>query len=234
MALLIWLLCLTVGGSFAFQCGERKKCDDGTLREMIELDFFPNKEQLSRLCPKFLEFFDCYFAEVEKCILLSIPELAKTGHEFASQLLAARNFTVDLCNENSTLHNDYVSNIDCILGVTTPKSLLYEEEAWKSVIIFFEYKEQFQTIGMDKENIMDTLFCLEYGFIITSLAQDINKDCGKRARELYLTILDLSNVDKPVDCSTESILSLKREFLDFQKLEDDSEDYWSIFQIVRR
>ncbi|KAF8773490.1 hypothetical protein HNY73_016149 [Argiope bruennichi] len=137
MALLIWLLCLTVGGSFAFQCA------------------------IVRLCPKFLEFFDCYFAEVEKCILRSIPELATTGHEFASQLLAARNFTVDLCNENSTLHNDYVSNTDCILDVSNPELHLYDDEAEKLLKAFSESKGPLQTAGKNRETILNERFCLE-------------------------------------------------------------------------
>ncbi|KAF8773489.1 hypothetical protein HNY73_016148 [Argiope bruennichi] len=235
MKLFIWLLCLTIGGSFAFRCDETRKCDDSAIQELSALGFFPYKEELSRLCPGVLGFFDCYFTEVQKCTTLSISELAATGNEFASKLLTARNFIVDICNEDSTLHNDYVSSINCILDVTNAQSPLCKDGREKLVKDFYESRNPLQNAGKDEETILDEKICLEIVYTFACLAQDIYKNCGKTARTLYLTVLEHSNVAAPFECSIENELDLKREFVDYLKLEDDvKKAYWSVFQAVGR
>ncbi|XP_055949439.1 uncharacterized protein LOC129983818 [Argiope bruennichi] len=118
MIIFVFLLFCAARRSIAFSCDQTRKCDKySTIQELSDLKFTPNREQLLNLCPRTLQFFDCYFEEIQKCTVLSLPELAATGHELASEMLKTKNLVVDICNENSSLHGDYAASIECMSQV---------------------------------------------------------------------------------------------------------------------
>ncbi|GBM04625.1 hypothetical protein AVEN_75582-1 [Araneus ventricosus] len=235
MLIFVLLLSFIAGRSIAFSCDETRKCDEySTIQELSDLNFTPNREQLLNLCPRTLQFFDCFFEEVQKCTVLSLPELAGTGHELASEMLRTKNLIVDICNEDSSLHKDYAASIECIRDVTNAQSPVCKDDTEKVVKGFLESRSLLDA-GKDEEFLSEEQLCLEMAYTLACFSEDINKNCGETARRVYLTVLEHSKSVAAIECSIEDDLSLKREFLDYLDLkEDDKTAYWSVFQTFRR
>ncbi|CAL1270100.1 unnamed protein product [Larinioides sclopetarius] len=156
MKVFIWLLFLMIEGSTAFMCNDLA-CDDSPLEELARLEFRPKKSELLRLCPSILDFFNCYFKGVKKCLGTDVSEIAESGDGIASviaeSLLKARSLAVTMCDKESTLRKDYLANVECFDRLVEERSDACRENSATYAEAFLRQRHNLKEENVDWEEL---------------------------------------------------------------------------------
>ncbi|GFT92481.1 uncharacterized protein NPIL_232601, partial [Nephila pilipes] len=99
-------------------CDERKCEDISPFEDIGNIEFLPNKEQLSRICPNALRYIVCLLDNIKDCTGMGIAELTTSSNETLATesklFLGIGSIFADLCDEDSSFHRDYVASVDCV------------------------------------------------------------------------------------------------------------------------
>ncbi|GFS84520.1 uncharacterized protein NPIL_448111, partial [Nephila pilipes] len=78
------------------------------LKDLQDVQYLPDAEDLKRICPRFLKFLDCEFDNIKECNGVGIAELAlspnRTIAGISTLLLNIGSVAADACDENTALH----------------------------------------------------------------------------------------------------------------------------------
>ncbi|GBM26014.1 hypothetical protein AVEN_141974-1 [Araneus ventricosus] len=183
-----------MGGSFAFG-GERcdySKCKESNPSDELEdVRYMPNAQQLREYCPKILRFLDCNIGTVQSCVGQSISDLAASSNQSVAEevaaLLGVGSLVRDLCNPHSTLHKDYVANIECFRGFIVVGTRLCTLEARETLDDFYA-KSNIEVGGLD-DALNAEIRCLKMGFEVTCLSMRLGESCGESAQSAFVTVV---------------------------------------------
>ncbi|XP_055949779.1 uncharacterized protein LOC129984041 isoform X2 [Argiope bruennichi] len=210
-------------------------CDEAPFEELAQLEYRPNREELLRLCPSILDFFNCYFRGVKNCLGREVEEIAESGDGIASSiaksLLSTRSLAVEMCDEYSTLHKNYLENVECFESLVVEDSPVCTQKGGMYADAFLRHFHNLENENLDWEE----LYCLERLYALACFAEQVEMTCGEVARKTFLNILEKVRGATFVECDIENPLSLKRSFFDFLELGGKrSELYRSVFQTFRK
>ncbi|XP_055951240.1 uncharacterized protein LOC129985289 isoform X2 [Argiope bruennichi] len=231
----IFLLCLLIGGSFAFFCDDID-CDGTSLNELALLNYRPNATELIRLCPPTLEYFRCYFKGVNDCLGIDVEQLVATGDEFskaiATPILNGRNLAVEMCDEHSTLRRDYLANLDCYKGLIADATSTCGGKADSDAEAFLR---KYHNLPENERVDWGEQACLSILHGLACIAEKVENSCGETARKTFLIIVEKVKFSIVSECNVEDTRSFKRSFLEFLKLEGKrAELYEFVFERFSR
>ncbi|GIX92331.1 uncharacterized protein CDAR_621861 [Caerostris darwini] len=233
-------LFLMIGGSLAFL---RENCDSSkceslsTVREIESLRFMPNEEQLNRLCPRTIQYMNCLIETMETCAGQTLEQLSTTGNAtvapIAKLIIDVRTLFNELCDESSTLHKEYVANIECIRGYIP----FGPRQCRQQVGVIAADLLQNIDIGEDNDVKLAERTCLVDTFEIGCVVIGLGRECGDGARELLASVLlrIKDSVIAQIDCkNVPDTLGVKDKFLDALDLNDDERSKFEIaFELTR-
>ncbi|GFS61705.1 uncharacterized protein NPIL_492471 [Nephila pilipes] len=209
-------------------CDPERCSDLSPLEELEDVKFLPSEEDLKRICPSFLKYIDCEMDNVKECNGVGIEELAlspnRTIAGLSSLLLNIGSLAADICDENTVLHQDYVTSVDCFKE--HKENLFGDEcstESRKLALGFYEFVKLSENV----ENA-ELATCMETPLEIACIAHLFQKNCGLKARRTFLTIAERIEKADP-ECEYENFGNLKRAFLEYVNLSDDQKE---IYQLV--
>ncbi|GIY58012.1 uncharacterized protein CEXT_478421 [Caerostris extrusa] len=226
MKVSIFLIIVLVGESVAFlrdRCDRTKCFDESPMKELYQVLFMPSKDQLLRLCPKILEYVACEFDTIKICVGQSLEDLATSSNRsvasFSSGLLGVRGLLRDVCDEESTLHKDYVAEIDCYRRYVAFGSMLCVDEARSVTNDFMDTVENL--IDHDTGNVNDELQCLRAAYDLACRANELKDFCGVRAQKAFVNIFRrMKGVLGEIFCPNDGDFThLRQKFLDTMNLQ---------------
>ncbi|GIY82615.1 uncharacterized protein CDAR_451931 [Caerostris darwini] len=237
----ILCLFLMIGGTFAI-FGENcntDKCESlNTMKELQPLRYMPNKEQLERLCPGTLQYIDCHIEVLESCTGQRILQLSSSSNKSVSGMskiiLNTRHLIREICDEDTTLHKDYIENIECFRGYISFGPFQCRDEAEETAR---QFVENMDSINPDEDKRAERN-CLTNAFEIGCIMTGLGRDCGDRARDLMMQIL-LTFKDSLLEtggCSgVRGATGLKVKFLESLNLSDEEKSKFQMaFELVKR
>ncbi|GIY89072.1 uncharacterized protein CEXT_112501 [Caerostris extrusa] len=235
MKVLMFSLFLMFGIS---QACDYSACDSiNPISEFFEVGFLPNKEQLLKLCPKTLQYFVCENRNVKTCTGKSIQELSLLDDQDAKQFrmfLKLEKIVLEVCNENSTLHKDYVDTIECFRDFLRKPNTVCEKETPKAEEKILEI---LNNIG-DSHELYLKKRCLEAAFEAACFTLQLEETCGEAARTTAITLLQmLKGVWGSEECTglENGGAELKARFLDALGLDESRKSKFQIaFDLVRK
>ncbi|GBM04604.1 hypothetical protein AVEN_75567-1 [Araneus ventricosus] len=228
-----------VGGSIALggnRCDYSKCKDSNPFEELGEVRFMPNAQQLREYCPKMLRFLDCNIDAVQSCAGKTIDELAassnQSGAEEIAALLGIGSLVRDLCNPHSTLHKDYVANIECFRGFVIVGSRLCSLEARETMEDFYT-KSNIEKSGLD-DALNAEIKCLEMGYEVTCLSIRLGESCGESARSALVTVVRRLRGLLEAQCEG-GPSDLKTKFYNYMEVDDEQmRKIKEMFELFRR
>ncbi|PRD36728.1 UNVERIFIED_CONTAM: hypothetical protein NCL1_07648 [Trichonephila clavipes] len=237
MSSFVFFLLVGLGVSsanFLNYCNEEKCSDLSPFEELEELNFLPDKEDLKKICPNLLKFLDCEFENIEECNGVGIEELALSPNEsvaaLSSLLLTLGSISADICNENTILHQEYITNLDCFREFfTTSLGDECEEGSQKLALGFSDFMK------LPEEDDESTKFisCMETPLEIACVSNLLQTQCGQSARNTFVKVMRRIKPILDIECELEDIGSLKEAFFGYAKLTDDElEVYRSVLDVL--
>ncbi|GFS89760.1 uncharacterized protein NPIL_452641 [Nephila pilipes] len=232
----VFLLFIGLGASTAFDLNscDLKHCDgESEFDDFVEKEDLPTKEDLARLCPKALNYVVCRMSRMEECLEMGTEELMKSVDESQSKetliFLFIANILDTLCDEDTTFHQDYIASVDCI-------SRVIDEGPNEECRLIGDLKLiDLLTSNMNSidEEVMENIACLEMPAAIGCFAADLEKSCGVAGRRTLIHFLEEIRPYATKVCSSESILKLRKDFLDDEDLENKNV-YKLVFDAMKR
>ncbi|GFQ84924.1 uncharacterized protein TNCT_227441 [Trichonephila clavata] len=215
----------------AFQCEEFSP-----MRQLQEIRKFPNSEQVKELCPIALKYIECIINTTKECTGMSIEELMlnESLSEADRFVVSVGRLLVDLCDEDSSFHKDYMASADCVWRV------IDEEPNPECKLQGIKRGTEFlNAMGISPEEMDENqraeINCLEMPATVACITSYLQRHCGEAARRAVLHVV---REFKPViqqECSSDNVLKLKRDFLDYLNLDDEEKHvYHSVFEILKR
>ncbi|CAL1270119.1 unnamed protein product [Larinioides sclopetarius] len=225
MKISAFLLCVMVGGSFAFggqRCDYSRCRESNPFQDLGEVRFMPSAQQLREYCPKMLRFLDCNIDTIESCVGKTINDLAASGNQSVAEEVAAilgvGSLVRDLCNPHTTLHKDYVANIDCFRGFVIPGSRLCSLEAKETMEDFYT-KANIEKGGLD-DALNAEIRCLELGYEITCVSISLGESCGESARGAFVNVVRRLKGVLEGQCGG-GVSDLKTKFYNYMEVGDE-------------
>ncbi|GFR22063.1 uncharacterized protein TNCT_633011 [Trichonephila clavata] len=214
---------------------DETQCDEfSPMAQVGQIRMFPNKEQVSKLCPIALRYITCTLDTIKECTGNGIEELMANDSVSEPEriLLSIGSLLADLCDVDSSFHKDYMASVDCVARVVDEEPT--PECKRERMTIGTEF---LNAVGLDDmdENQKADITCLEMPATIACITSALQKYCGAAARRAILHIVREFKPMIQAECSSENVLKLKRDFLDFLNLDDEDHDvYRSVFDILKR
>ncbi|GFQ84925.1 uncharacterized protein TNCT_227451 [Trichonephila clavata] len=213
------------------------QCEEfSPMRQLNEIRKFPNKEQLAVLCPIAFKYIECTFDTIKECTGIDIEELMlnESLSEWNMFLVSMESLLVDLCDEDSSFHKDYIASADCVWRV------IDEEPNPECELQGIKRGREFlNATGISPEDMDENqraeINCLEMPAIAACITSYLQRHCGEAARRAVLHVVREFKPLIQQECSSDNVLKLKRDFLDYLNLEDEEKHaYHSVFEILKR
>ncbi|CAL1270117.1 unnamed protein product [Larinioides sclopetarius] len=236
MMLLTLILSCMIAGSFA--CSDDHCKDISLANELMEVKFLPSGKQLETLCPKVLTFLECEKGFFECSGGSSLEDLASSSDlekaRVSKAMLSGMSFVRDLCDEDSSLHDDYIESVDCFRDFISVASRMCREDVFEPIQRFFE--EVYPSVE-DRGEAYAEISCLRDAFEVACIMDNLGDSCGSVAQRTAMTALEkLKDAIKSGSCAgVENAADLKSRFLDFLELEDEERSkVQGIFDLFKR
>ncbi|CAL1270115.1 unnamed protein product [Larinioides sclopetarius] len=235
MMLLHLILSCMIAGSLA--CSDDHCKDISLANELLEVKFLPSGKQLGTLCPKVLTFLECEKEFIECSEGRSLEEFASSDEakaEAARAMLNGISLIRDLCDEDSSFHNDYIVSVDCFRDFILDAGRMCRENVAEPIEKFFE---ELYPSEDDRAEALAEIGCLRDAFEVACIMDNLGDSCGSVAQRTAMTALEkLKDAIKSGSCAgVENAADLKSRFLDFLELEDEERSkVQGIFDLFKR
>ncbi|GBM26016.1 hypothetical protein AVEN_141975-1 [Araneus ventricosus] len=223
-------------GSLA--CSDDHCKDQALANELMAVKFLPNNEQLGTLCPKVLTFLECE-KDFFECPGRSLDELAsssnKTEARRAKAMLSGMSFVLDLCDEDSSFHHDYIGSVDCFRGFIEAATRTCRQDVVAPIEKFFD--ELYHSEEDITEEAYAEIHCLSDALELSCIIDNLGDSCGTVAQRTAMTALErLKDLLKAGCCAdVENAADLKSRFLDYLELDDERRSaVQGIFDLFKR
>ncbi|XP_055949932.1 uncharacterized protein LOC129984156 [Argiope bruennichi] len=221
MVLLALLFSCMIAGSLA--CTDDHCKDPDLANELLKVQFLPNREELITLCPKvisFLEcekgFFECPGKTLEEMAVSSVKEDVTT----AKAMLGAMSLVRDVCDEDTSFHNDYLGSVECFRGFFPVAGKMCRQDIAKPIEEFFDqiYSNEVEV----NEEAYAEIRCLSDALELACIIDNLGDSCGDVATKTAVTVLErMKAFLKEGSCNdVENAADLKAKFLDFLDFEE--------------
>ncbi|XP_035217846.1 uncharacterized protein LOC118191147 [Stegodyphus dumicola] len=207
------------------------ECSEALESEVELLTGLPNEQELRRICPVFLDVFDCVREKSLKCEGKTAEQAVVSsddpGDAIAAQLfINMEALAKEICNEESDLRKSYIRTQPCTREYfSKPPKIQCKREAEAAYAAYRDMNEILLAEG--EEELDEDAMCLMEAYAFACIAHDLQLTCNEEARNVLTGIFQRLKLSR-VSCSVSSLNELKTNFLESLDLEPERRDVFSL------